>query len=275
MIDIPIVMTDFLIEEIKTSGHAPLRFRCDDNNTYYCKYLNDFNAEEINFLAYEMVSHYLLRALDIPTPDIALVQIREGTLNKRKITKNRRLRVNHICFGSKAIVPASIITEFRTCDSKIEYNKISNPQDIVKIALFDLWINNVDRGRFTDPGFNYNLLSVQQKNKEIIMAIDHSFVFGGINQLGIFKPTMPFAPYDKLHHSGYFKSCMAYMDDIEFSNIVDNFIPLLKTSYKDIIDDVILQVGEIWNLTPNLADKINDFLSSPYRIEQVEKAIYR
>ncbi|WP_140487388.1 HipA family kinase [Flavobacterium sp. GSA192] len=273
MVDILKVKTEFLLEETKTSGHAPLKFICNDNHLYYCKYLIDFDPNEINCLAYEIVAHYLLKALNIPTPDIALVQVSEGTLDKSKIIKNRRLRVNHICFGSKGIDPSEEITEFEICTSKRDYNRIQNPEDVVKIALFDLWINNVDRGRFIDPGFNYNLLAVRFGNQRKIMAFDHAFVFGGVQQIGVFNSKMPFENQGKFHQSDFYKSFIGYMDEQEVINIVDNFIPLLKISHKEVIDSIILQLTDIWKLTPNLADRIHDYLFCEERIEKVKSVI--
>jgi len=273
MFDILKVKTELLLEETKTFGHAPLKFICDDSNLYYCKYLIAFDPNEINCLAYEIVSHYLLKALDIPTPDIALVQISVGTLERSKIIKNRRLRDNNICFGSKGIDPSEEINEFESCKSKSEYNRILNPKDVVKIALFDLWINNVDRGRFINPGFNYNLLAVRNGNKRKIMAFDHAFVFGGVAQIGIFNSLMPFENQGKFHQSDFYKSFIRYMDEEEILEIVDNFIPLLKISHKDVIDTIIFQLTPIWKLTPNLADRIEEFLFCEERIEKVKAVI--
>lgn len=273
MVVISKVKTELLIEETKTSGHAPLKFICDDSHLYYCKYIVDFNPDEINCLAYEIVSHYLLKALNIPTPDIALVQITEGTLDKKKIIKNRRLRVNDICFGSKGIDPSEEINEFEICSSKRDYNRILNPEDVIKIALFDLWINNVDRGRFINPGFNYNLLAVRSGNKQKIMAFDHAFVFGGVYQIGIFNSKMPFESNEKLHQSAFYKSFIGYMDEEEVNKIVNNFIPLLKVSYQEVINSIILQLNDIWKLTPNLADRMHEYLFCEERIEKVKSAI--
>lgn len=273
MVVISKVKTELLIEETKTSGHAPLKFICDDSHLYYCKYIVDFNPDEINCLAYEIVSHYLLKALNIPTPDIALVQITEGTLDKKKIIKNRRLRVNDICFGSKGIDPSEEINEFEICSSKRDYNRILNSEDVIKIALFDLWINNVDRGRFIDPGFNYNLLAVRSGNKQKIMAFDHAFVFGGVYQIGIFNSKMPFESNEKLHQSAFYKSFIGYMDEEEVNKIVNNFIPLLKVSYQEVINSIILQLNDIWKLTPNLADRMHEYLFCEERIEKVKSAI--
>jgi hypothetical protein len=273
MIDILKVKTELLLEETKTSGHAPLKFICNDNNLYYCKYLVDFDPNEINCLAYEIVSHYLLKALNIPTPDIALVEVAEGTLDKSKIIKNRRLRVNDICFGSKGIDPSEEINEFETCSNKREYNRIENPEDVIKIALFDLWINNVDRGRFINPGFNYNLLVVRYGSKRKIMAFDHAFVFGGVQQIGVFNSKMPFENQDKFHQSDFYKSFIRYMDEEEIIEIVDNFIPLLKISHKEVIDAIIFQLPDVWKLTPNLADRIQEYLFCEERIEKVKAVI--
>lgn len=273
MVVIPKVNTEFLVEEIKTSGHAPLKFICEDGATYYCKYLTQFDATEINCLAYEVVSHYLLKALNIPTPDIALVEITQGTLDKTKIKINRRLREGDICFGSRSVEPSTEISEFEVCNTKRDYNSIHNPEDIVKIAMFDLWINNVDRGRFIDPGFNYNLLSAAHGDKRKIMAFDHAFVFGGVNQIGIFNPTMGVERYDKLHSSDFYRSCMPYMDYNTFVEIVDNFIPLLQVSHQAVIYSVVEQLTDIWKLMPNLAKNIHQYLHDEVRIATVKETI--
>ena len=250
-----------------------VKFICDDSFTYYCKYLIDFNPQEINCLAYEIVAHYLLKQFNIPTPDIALVAITQGTLDKSKVRVNRRLKEGFVCFGSKSVEPSAEISEFELCNTKRDYTSIVNPQDIVKIALFDLWINNVDRGRFIDPGFNYNLLSAAHPKGRKIMAFDHAFIFGGVNQIGVFNPAMGIERQDKLHQSDFYKSCIQYMDYDDFVEIVDNFIPLLQVSHQVVIESVIVQLADIWNLSPNLSQRIQDYLHCETRIKQVKDTI--
>ena len=63
------------------------------------------------------------------------------------------------------------------------------------------------------------------------------------------------------------------MDGQEFTNIVDNFIPLLKISYKEVIDNIVSQLTDIWKLTPNLADRIQEYLFCEKRIEKVRTVI--
>jgi hypothetical protein len=75
------VNTVTLLEEIPTDGHSPMKFLCDDGMIYYCKYRSGYslNAGEIDFLVYEIVCHYLLKGLEIPTPEIALVTLRKDS----------------------------------------------------------------------------------------------------------------------------------------------------------------------------------------------------
>ena len=270
---IPKVQTQYLIKEEETDGHSPLRFVCSNDAIYFCKYLTSTNHVEINCLAYEIVAHYLLKELNIPTPDIALVEVAEGTLIKEKIKRNKRLKVKDTCFGSKNLATASEVNDLQKCNTKKEFNTLLNPEDIIRIAMFDLWINNVDRGKFFNPGFNYNLLLNKVGTKQQIVAFDHAFIFGGVNQIGIFNPKMPFETTNKLHETDYYKSVIRYFDYTKFVEIVDNFVLLLKTNHQNCINEVILQLENVWKITPNLAQKIQEYLSDEALIEKVRSTI--
>ncbi|GHA80978.1 HipA family kinase [Pontibacter akesuensis] len=273
MITIPSVETELLIEEKNTDGHSPLKFKCNTGDIYYCKYLVTSKKEELNCLAYEVVAHYLLKELQIPTPEIALIVVSEGTLNNKLIVKNRRLKINDICFGSKDVFPASEVNDMQLILKKKEFNIISNPKDIIKIAAFDLWVNNTDRGRFIDPGFNYNLLLQSDGKKQKILAFDNAFIFGGIDQLGIFNPNIPTLTKDKLIKTTYYKSLIGFISNEEFIEVVDNFIPLLKKDYSKIVNDVIDQVKVVWDLSLDLNHRIIKYLSSLDRIQKVKDDI--
>ncbi len=99
-----------LIEEVPTDGHSPMKFLCDDGNLYYCKHRIRANSAELDFLAYEVVSHALLRALSRPTPDIALVQVRAGSYRSDQLRANRRfVKPGVLCFGSRALPNADLV----------------------------------------------------------------------------------------------------------------------------------------------------------------------
>jgi hypothetical protein len=265
--------TELFLRETQTDGHAPIAFVCNDLNIYYCKYLNSLKKEEITCLAYEVVASKLLVKLGIPTPNIAAVTVADNTLNKKEIKQNKRLRVGNVCFGSKEVVSATEVQSLAQIKSKAEYNKLSNPADIIKIAIFDLWINNSDRGRNFGEGFNYNLLLEPQENKYKLLAFDNAFIFGGINQIGIFNPSSSVDISNKIHLSPYYKSIVKHISHEQFIEVVNNFIPLLRKNYGTLISNIIKEVSVYWEITPNLDKRILDFISSKTRIDEIEKII--
>jgi hypothetical protein len=108
---LPIQHTELLLEEIQTDGHSPLKFDCDDGAIYYCKYLVSVDRKELNCLFYELVAQRILTHLQLPTPEVSLIKITEGTLDKSKIKANNRLKVGNVCFGSKEV---SFANEFQS-----------------------------------------------------------------------------------------------------------------------------------------------------------------
>lgn len=265
--------TKLLKEETQTDGHSPLVFICSDDNIYYCKYLPTIKKEEINCLAYEVVAHALLRKLDIPTPDIALITIAENTLNKKLIKNNKRLKVGNVCFGSKEIAYATEVQSLAQLNSKTEFNKLLNPYDIIKIAIFDLWVNNVDRGRDFGDGYNYNLLLKLVGTKQQIVAFDHGFIFGGINQIGIFNSKNNSLTSNKLYQSTYYKSVIKHINKTDYINIVNNFIPLLFKNYDTLIKNIIEKLGANWDLSPKLDERIIALLKTNEQIKEIKNII--
>lgn len=265
--------TELLKGETKTDGHSPLQFICNDKNLYYCKYLPTFKQEEINCLAYEVVAHYLLRHLNIPTPDIALVNVAEGTLDTSKIVVNKRLKVGETCFGSKALIHSFEIQSIAILKGKSEFNKLLNPEDLVRIAIFDLWVNNTDRGRNFGDGFNYNLLLNSVAKKQQIVAFDHAFIFGGINDIGIFSPHISSLSSNKLHLSPYYQSVVKYIDDVAYIHIVEDFVHLLAQDYDTLLTHIIQELDSIWDLSKNLQARIVAQLSDKEQLQQIKNVI--
>ena len=265
--------TKYLIEEMTTDGHAPLKFMCDDDEVYYCKYLNSFDKLEIDCLAYEVVAHFLLQELEIPTPEMALIKVAAETLDKTKIKANRRLKVGDTCFGSKEINPSLVLNDLIPVLNKKDFNRIKNPTDLIKIAIFDLWVNNSDRGRYVEPGFNYNLLIHQKLIQEEIIAFDHAFIFGGVNSIGIFNKRIPLDKSNKIYTSPYYKEILKFISKEEFEQIVNNFIPLLRNNYEKIIEHIISELKKVWNLSLNLDKKIIDYISCVDRINEIQTII--
>lgn len=271
---IDIVHTLFCIKEMATEGHSPVLFHCSDDYNYFCKYRIGIQQDEINCLAFETIANRLLNYLNIPTPEIALVKISPQTLDRKIILKNHKMKDDMIVFGSKSIHPSLVLTDLAICKDKHEFNKIANPEDLIKIAIFDLWVENVDRGRPMQPvGFNYNLLIAEEDQKEKIVAFDHAFIFGGSKAIGGFISGAPIISSNKLHKTPYFKSVIKHFSPEEYTYIIDNFLSLLHHDYIKIISQTVDEISEYWELLPNLAERASAFLMTKKRIEEIESII--
>ncbi len=90
--DFVVKNTITLLEEIPTYGHSPLKFLCDDYEIYYCKYRSgiSLNQQEIDCLFYELLCHFLLLKLTIPTPELVLVNINQGSFKKEQLNYDKK-----------------------------------------------------------------------------------------------------------------------------------------------------------------------------------------
>lgn len=266
--------TRYFIRELQTDGHSPAMFICSDDNIYFIKYRsgNSINPAEINCLVFEMVCSRLLRELEIPTPDLSLILVKDGSFSKDQIKINKRYLIPGIIgLGSKEIKYADILKNIEKTKGKWDYNKLLNPFDLLKISIFDLWVDNRDRN-----GDNYNIISQMQSDSKKLMffAIDHAFAFGGLNNLSTFTPNMPISLLDKLIESQYFKSILHFINKEERYQIANNFLSLLRTiSIDDIITDVFTSIPHIWGIDPNIQNRIVEFLVNATRIDDVEQIV--
>lgn len=272
------VRTQYLFEEIPTDGHSPMKFLCDDGDTYYCKYRTQMKNEELDCLVYELVCHALLENLHIPTPEVALAIVEDKSYDEKKLKSNKRyIRPGSICFASKEIESAGLITGIQQLAGKRNLNDFAQPYDLLKIAMFDLWVDNMDRGRGVAE--NYNLLMqsylVTEDGKDHIrsrwVAFDHAFCFGGIERIRMFNELMLPVSNGKLIESNYYTGVKLHYQPSMCEQIIENFIPLCLNNIETIVKDVFTQLPSQWQTPMNLAERMFSFLSSPTRLMHVKQ----
>ncbi len=266
------VETRILIHKLETDGHSPMKFICSDGFVYYVKYRSgkSFDKNEINCLVFEMVCTRLLQQLKVPTPEQALVTIADGSYVKGQLKANKRyIRPEVIALGSKEIERSDLIKEIEVIKKRTEFNRLLYPGDLIRIALFDLWVDNYDR-----HSDNYNLLTKMEEGKLQYIAIDHAFAFGGLKGMNIFNETTPVNPNRKLIQSQYFKSVVGFIAQKEQSEIIKGFLSLLKElPINDLIDEVFSQIPEQWQIPPLLKGRIIAFLHSEQRLVSLQQII--
>lgn len=263
-----------LIEEIPTDGHSPLKFLCDDGEIYYCKYRVSPKEVEIDCLIYEVVCSILLNELEIPTPEIALVEVSEGSYQEGDLKRNRLyLKPGVICFGSRELKNAQLVTELDKISNKADFSKFINPDDLIRVALFDLWIGNTDRGkggsRFA-PGRsnNYNLLTKPEGKKRKIFAFDHGFTFDGEGSFRIFNEHFLPGTSGKLFGTQFFQDMLNYVSIEKRSELVSGFIENIEElDVDELISPIMSKLPPDWKRHDQLKDKMLKYLKSKKRIE--------
>ncbi|MEZ4885712.1 MAG: HipA family kinase [Chitinophagales bacterium] len=271
---IPKKETAYLIEEIPTDGHSPLKFICTDREIYFCKYRVSPKKIEIDCLVYEAICSILLRKLEIPTPNIAFVEVKAGSYNKEDLIKNKLYtQPGIICFGSKELPNAQLVTELDKISKTEDFEKFENPKDLIRVAIFDLWVGNTDRGKGGSnfaPGRsnNYNLLTMPFGNKKQIIAFDHGFAFDGEHGLGIFNEKFLPDIKGKLFGTQFFNDILSYITLEERRQIAIAFIEKIQKMDVDaVVSSVYSQLPVDWKRIEGLKDKIIAYLSSGERLE--------
>ena len=266
---LPLLYTSFLIQEEQTNGHHPMKFECSDGNIYYCKYLVGIKSAEIDCLAYEIIANRLLLALNIPTPEIALVQVNADSTSRKSLHFNKKAYPNAVCFGSKLVNSSSLVNATQVFNERKEVKRYHNYKDLIKIAIFDLLFDNADRGRKD----NINLLEamdvVNGKRKLQYVAIDHAFIFGGEHGLRFFKPTDQLTTNGKLIENEYFTSQVQHIPKKTRLQILEEFVTLYKEVYNDAVQEAFTMFHPTWQLYQNLNDRVYDYASNSDRLNRV------
>jgi hypothetical protein len=266
--------TTYFLGEEETDGHHPMKFDCSDGNIYYCKYILSVRQSEIDCLAYEILANQLLKSLNISTPDIALVKLTKDSFDKKDIKHNKRIKLGSpVFFGSKMVKASSLVNGTQLLCSKKEINRYTNHSDLIKIAIFDLLVDNRDRGRDD----NINLLEAEvlegSKKKMRFYAIDHAFIFGGINNLRFFRPSDAIDTSNKLVDNLYFRNYIKLVPKKIRLQILEEFITLYNEIYYDTIQNTLPMFHESWNIPQNLNERILNYLSDQNRLNIVKSKI--
>jgi hypothetical protein len=163
-----------ILREINTTGHSPLEVVADNYKTYFIKSAENRNPSY--YLISEFLCHYLLKCWRIPTPDIAAITLNPNLLTSDLSVRHKKHFYNQVCFGSQSIKDAIDLSAFFNIKQISSYRKFDDPEVLLKIALFDIWIENDDR-----KPTNNNIILQSIEGKFSILAIDHAYTFSSID----------------------------------------------------------------------------------------------
>ena len=121
--------------------------------------------------------NFLLHFWNIPTPKVANVTIDKSLLENGEFSHSHKPHYYDLpTFGSKNVANTTEMNKFLRNNDKHDINKFKNSKDLLKIGLFDIWVENTDR-----KPTNNNILFQHNKKTITIFALDHAFTFDSLS----------------------------------------------------------------------------------------------
>ena len=160
------VKTERFIKQMETSGSMPSVFECNDGETWYIKHIGNNRLHVIN----ELIGASLLQFLDLPTPEIALVEVVPETIEGVRFYGKPP---QGVAFGSRQLTGQSKSLDRGDLYQGQEIRKFAAPEALTGIVLFDIWVYNTDRS----PRNPNVLVEELGKDSFRLVAIDHAVIF--------------------------------------------------------------------------------------------------
>lgn len=264
MIDFKTISAHSIIKEIPTTGHSPLLVLADDFKSYIIK--NDKGRIPPLSLLNECFALYALEQWNIPTAPATFIQLPTTLLDQGKFSLNHKpFYYDFPAFASQLIENATDVNDTTLPLTKSTFNQISNPMQLLHIALFDTWVENDDR----KPS-NYNLLYKPQGKKNKIIPIDHAFIFSTL-------------PYSELDPNSYYPIANEHLlvsdlgriikkyirIDTEFIKKEEQYFYLCVNNCKAHYDNFSKQLALLYSIDPETMLQLKRFIFDDERNKKV------
>jgi hypothetical protein len=247
------VKTEIFQQEFETRGSYPSLFDCSDGNRYVVKH----SQLERNYrhLINEFVASQLAQLVNIPTPEPALVQIKQSILPyDYKFSSGRP---SGLGFGSRFLsgtVKAVTNVEFIISLTKHKNDEIV--EDFIKICAFDIWLRNADRV-INNP----NLL-VKEVGKRIrLFAIDHSSIFSELNYLAIEKEIDELPSVGENLIDGELFSHLYYRYGLFFGKVKRDICDTITNISANDVENIIDSIPSEWKISIKEKKAISNFIN--------------
>lgn len=170
-------------EAVKTfpTGARPILVSCDDYNDWVCKH------DPPKKLVSEILGSKFAEIWKINTPQTCLINIPDEHIPQQSGEYHQLINFRKLCFGSLFINNAVHLdyTSVLMFNDTSFRNKIKK-EDLLKIALFDIWLSNEDRKHN-----NFNLLvDISKSSGYTFCVFDHGEIFNGTTlEKGLYQIT--------------------------------------------------------------------------------------
>lgn len=249
-----------IIKEVPTSGHSPLQVICENHSQYYVK--NGRGRIPPYQIISEILCHYFLKLWGIKTPKICLIKISGEILNNNYSRNHLAQYYDTYAFGSKVIEASTDLSIiFDIVNSKFDYNRFADPLDFLKIALFDIWVDNDDR----KPS-NFNLLL----NSEMeFIAIDHAYTFCTM-AYGDLIEEVAITHNSSILDTFIGRKIVYYASkDVDLNTQLQEYFADCVHECKINFDEIVDNIPDEFGFTESIKNSVQRFLFSEKRNEEV------
>jgi hypothetical protein len=252
------------IREIPTEGHNPLLIIANDYNAYYIKNTKDrLPAFDI---INEFLCSYLLRLWEINTPPISAVKL-DPVIFQKEMNHHHQARYykNNIAFGSMEMPDVHEMNSFSEISSASDFKKYKRPIDLIKIALFDIWVENTDR----KPS-NPNILFRYVNDKISTYAIDHAFTFDAMSYEDLFVKGVSMSFNENLlQHNAVKEIIKRMLKDKNFSSSMKEYFYLCIEKSKENFNEIVDNIPDSLGFSLELQNALKAFLFNENRNNEV------
>lgn len=162
-----------IIEEKSGTSQQPLLVLSDDFKPYYLKTPKSDNPEI--YIIKEFLCHFLLNCWSLKTPSIAALIVDPKSIHLSLSAHHKSNYFDRTCFGSESLDNSFDFFTLISLSNKYDFNRYKSPDDLLKLGLFDIWIENDDR-KPTNP----NLLVQDSGIGFDFYAIDHALTLSSL-----------------------------------------------------------------------------------------------
>jgi len=226
-------------------------------------------TNEFDCLVYELVCQRVARLVGLQVPDVALAVVTTDSFVPGDLVQNWNLQPGDVAFASKHLLVAhDMVTKLTRITDRTTFNQYANPLDFIRIALFDMHIDNRDR---TEE--NFNLLLTETRPQQLYV-IDHFDCFGSVGMLGHFTAALPYNLRETILRADLCQQAIRWLDATAIQDTLAQYQYLCSpATLNALVDEVIADVPVTWTLSPDLADRLKGALANRDRLLDIIKQV--
>lgn len=252
-------------EEIRTTGNSPVKVIAENYEAYLAKNSKALNpaTDIIN----ELLAHCFLKLWNLKTPPAAILDFSPDLLLPEYTKSHHRSSYyQKPIFGSSWLQSAFDSTAFFKAHNKLDTKVFCDFNDLFKIGLFDIWVENDDR-----KPTNLNLMFLENDNRKFdIIPIDHCYIFSTMKYQDL-KPEY-FSPSfnENLLVTELAGSLKKYKYENRTWDQEDkDYFYLCISKCEKFFDEIITFIPKEWNFTADDAAILKNFLFNAERNSKV------